>query len=154
MPAYEKGQLLPELEAAVWDQPRNYITEPIKVTNGFLVLKVDEHYKAGLASFGEVENEVQNKMMNERLGPAERAYLSKLRLAAFANRPREPCPCEQLQRSRGAIQSKLETQWSGEILNENSRRHLSQMPRRFPARRLSYLPGTQVNTVAQSVSKF
>ena len=83
MPAYEKGQLLPELEAAVWDQPRNYITEPVKVTNGFLILKVDEHYKAGLASFAEVENEVQNKMMNERLGPAERAYLSKLRLAAF-----------------------------------------------------------------------
>jgi peptidyl-prolyl cis-trans isomerase SurA len=83
MPAYEKGQLLAELESAVWDQPRNYITEPIKVTNGFLILKVDEHYKAGLASFAEVENEVQNKMMNERLGPAERAFLSKLRLAAF-----------------------------------------------------------------------
>ena len=83
MPAYEKGQLLPELEAAVWDQPRSFITEPIKVSNGFLILKVDEHYKAGLASFGEVENEVQNKMLNDRLPTAERAYLTKLRESAF-----------------------------------------------------------------------
>lgn len=82
-PPYEKGQLLPELESAVWDQPRGYITDPIKIPNGFLVLKVDEHYKAGLASFGEVENEVQNKMLNERLPAAERASLTKLREAAF-----------------------------------------------------------------------
>lgn len=83
MPAYEKGQLLPELEAAVWDQPRSFITEPIKVQNGFMILKVDEHYKAGLASFDEVENEVQNRMLNDRLPPAERAYLTKLRESAF-----------------------------------------------------------------------
>jgi parvulin-like peptidyl-prolyl isomerase len=83
MPPYEKGQLLPELESAVWDQPRNFITDPVKVANGFIILKVDEHYKAGLASFDEVENEVQNKMLNDRLGPAERAYLTKLRETAF-----------------------------------------------------------------------
>jgi parvulin-like peptidyl-prolyl isomerase len=83
MPAMEKGQLLPELEAAVWDQPRNFITEPIKIQTGFMILKVDEHYKAGLASFEEVENEVQNKMLNDRMPPAERAYLTKLRESAF-----------------------------------------------------------------------
>ncbi|MBV8845652.1 MAG: peptidylprolyl isomerase [Bryobacterales bacterium] len=83
LPPYEKGQLLPELEGAVWDQPRNYITDPIKIANGFIILKVDEHYKAGLASFDEVENEVQNKMLNDRLPPAERAYLTKLRESAF-----------------------------------------------------------------------
>ena len=83
MPAYEKGQLLPQLEAAVWDQPRSFITDPIKLENGFIILKVDEHYKAGLASFPEVENEVQNRMLNDRLAAAERAFLNKLREAAF-----------------------------------------------------------------------
>ena len=83
MPAFEKGQLLPELEAAVWDQPRNYTSDAIKVPNGFLVLRVDEHYKAGLASFEEVQQEIQNRMMDTRLGPAERAYLTKLRESAF-----------------------------------------------------------------------
>jgi peptidyl-prolyl cis-trans isomerase SurA len=80
---YEKSQLAPELAAAVWDQPRSYVTDPIKITNGFLILRVDEHYKAGLASFDEVENEVQNRMMETRLGPAERDYLTKLRQNAF-----------------------------------------------------------------------
>lgn len=83
LPPYEKSQLATELAAAVWDQPRSYVTDPIKITNGFLILRVDEHYKAGLASFDEVENEVQNRMMETRLGPAERDYLTKLRQNAF-----------------------------------------------------------------------
>jgi peptidyl-prolyl cis-trans isomerase SurA len=83
LPPYEKSQLADGIIAAVWDQPRSYVTDPIKQTDGFLILRVDEHYKAGLASFDEVENEVQNKMMETRLGPAERDYLTKLRQNAF-----------------------------------------------------------------------
>ena len=52
--AYEKGKLRPEIEKTVWDQPRGYVTDPINVGNGFLILKVEEHQKAGLASFEEV----------------------------------------------------------------------------------------------------
>ena len=33
---------------------------PDKRPNGFLILKVDEHYEAGQASFEEVENEIRN----------------------------------------------------------------------------------------------
>lgn len=83
LPPYEKSQLAAEIASAVWDQPRSYVSDPIKVANGFLILRVDEHYKAGLASFDEVENEVQNRMMETRLGPAERDYLTKLRQNAF-----------------------------------------------------------------------
>jgi parvulin-like peptidyl-prolyl isomerase len=83
LPPYEKGKMLPELEAAIWDQPRSYVSDPIKIANGYIILRVDEHYKAGLASFDEVENEIQNRMLQERLVPAERAYLNKLREAAF-----------------------------------------------------------------------
>jgi peptidyl-prolyl cis-trans isomerase SurA len=83
LPPLEKSQLATEIVAAVWDQPRSYVSDPIKMGNGFLILRVDEHYKAGLASFDEVENEVQNRMMETRLGPAERDYLTKLRQNAF-----------------------------------------------------------------------
>jgi peptidyl-prolyl cis-trans isomerase SurA len=83
LPPFEKSQLDAKLAAAVWDQPRSYVTDPIKIDAGFLILRVDEHYKAGLASFDEVENEVQNKMMEARLGPAERDYVTKLRQSAF-----------------------------------------------------------------------
>jgi parvulin-like peptidyl-prolyl isomerase len=83
MGAFEKGQLLPEIEAAIWDRPRGYVTDPIKVASGFEIIRVDEHQKAGLAAFEEVESEVQDKVFSPRMEPAVRAYLTKLRLDAF-----------------------------------------------------------------------
>ena len=81
--AYEKGKLRPEIEDAVWDQPRGYVTDPINVGNGFLILKVEEHQKAGLAGFEEVQNEVHEQAVQPRIEPALRRYLTKLRVNAF-----------------------------------------------------------------------
>lgn len=81
--AYEKGKLRPEIEATVWDQPRGYVTDPINVGNGFLILKVEEHQKAGLASFEEVQNEITSKLFNPRFAPELRRYLTELRVNAF-----------------------------------------------------------------------
>lgn len=81
--AYEKGKLRPEIEATVWDQQRGYVTDPINVGNGFLILKVEEHQKAGLASFEEVQNEITNKLFNPRFAPELRRYLTELRVNAF-----------------------------------------------------------------------
>jgi peptidyl-prolyl cis-trans isomerase SurA len=53
------------------------------VGNAFIVLKVDDHPKAGLAGFEEVQPEVQNKLYEPRFEPAYRAYLTKLREASF-----------------------------------------------------------------------
>src|SRR5580698_6163096 len=79
----KEGELLPELENAVWDKEKGYVTDPIKVGNGFIILKVEEHPKAGLAEFEEVQSDVQNKMLEPRFDPAYRSYMIKLRLAAF-----------------------------------------------------------------------
>jgi len=81
--AYEKGKLRPEIEKTVWDQPRGYVTDPINVGNGFLVLKVEEHQKAGLAGLEEVQGEVTNKLFNPRFNPELRRYLTQLRVTAF-----------------------------------------------------------------------
>ena len=81
--AYEKGKLRPEIEKTVWDQPRGYVTDPINVGNGFLILKVEEHQKAGLASFEEVLPEINNKLFNPRFNPELRRYLTQLRVTAF-----------------------------------------------------------------------
>jgi peptidyl-prolyl cis-trans isomerase SurA len=80
---FEKGQLRPEIEKAVWDQPRGYVTDPIKLANGFEIVKVDDHPKAGLAAFEEVENQVTDKVLTPRMEPAVRAYLTKLRVEGF-----------------------------------------------------------------------
>src|SRR6185369_3439470 len=47
--SYEKGALRADLETLVWNQPRGYVTHPITMPNGLLILKVDEHQKAGIA---------------------------------------------------------------------------------------------------------
>ena len=81
--AYEKGQLRPELEAAVWTQPRGFVTDPISAGNGFLILKVDDHQKAGLAEFEEVQNEITGKLFQPRMQPELRKFLTQLRQDAF-----------------------------------------------------------------------
>ncbi len=80
---YTKAQLNDDLIKAVWEQPKGYITDPIKVPGGFLVLKVDDHQKAGLASLDEVENEVTEQLFQPRMQPMMREYMTKLREQAF-----------------------------------------------------------------------
>jgi peptidyl-prolyl cis-trans isomerase SurA len=80
---YKKGELAANIEGLVWDKERGYVTEPITINSGLLVLRVDEHFKAGLASFEEVETEIQNRIMDSRRQAALRAYLTRLRAISF-----------------------------------------------------------------------
>ncbi len=80
---FEKGVLSEQLESLVWDQPRGFVTDPIEVPAGFLILKVDDHQQEGLASFDEVQNEVQDILFQQRREPAVRAYLTKRRSESF-----------------------------------------------------------------------
>ena len=86
LPPFVKGDMPPALEAAVWDKARGFVTDPIRTDNdggGYEILRVNEHQKAGLASFEEVQQEVQNKLFQPRYQPAIRSYLTKLRESAF-----------------------------------------------------------------------
>jgi peptidyl-prolyl cis-trans isomerase SurA len=81
--AYEKGQLDPVLEAMVWDQPKGYVTDPVRRPNGWLVLRVEERFKAGQATLEEVEGDIRDRMYGERMQPEIRKYLTELRTNAF-----------------------------------------------------------------------
>ncbi len=81
--SFDTGQLRPEMEKLVWDQPRGYVTDPINVGTGFLILKVDEHPKAGLAEFEEVQQDISGKLFQPRFQPELRKYLTTLRQNAF-----------------------------------------------------------------------
>jgi len=83
MPAMQKGELLKVIEDAVWNQPRGFVTEPIKVPAGFYIYRVMEHQQAGLADFEQVQNEVEDRLFRPKMDPALREYLTKLRLDAF-----------------------------------------------------------------------
>jgi parvulin-like peptidyl-prolyl isomerase len=83
MGPWEKGKLRKDIEDLLWDKPRNFVSEPIKVPEGFLILRVDEHQKEGQAEIEEVEGEIMEKFYGQRFQPALRDYLTKLRADAF-----------------------------------------------------------------------
>jgi len=80
---YKKGELTPVIEAAVWDKERGTVTDPINIGNALLILRVEEHHKAGLADFEEVQQEIENRILGSRQQVALRAYLTKLRDVSF-----------------------------------------------------------------------
>ena len=81
--AYQRGDLSKNLEDAVWNQPKGYITDPIRVPAGFLILRVENHQKAGQAELSEVENQINQKLLAPRVDAAVRRYLTELRKDAF-----------------------------------------------------------------------
>ena len=83
IPPYKQGGMAKDLEDLVWSQPKGYITDPIRRPNGFLILRVEEHQKAGQAELAEVENEIMDRLMRPRMEPAMREFLGKLRQDAF-----------------------------------------------------------------------
>ena len=80
---FTRDRLSEQLVPLVWDQPVGHVTDPIRVANGWLILKVEAHHREGLAEFEEVEGEIQNRLYAQRQDPALRAYLMKLRQEAF-----------------------------------------------------------------------
>jgi parvulin-like peptidyl-prolyl isomerase len=83
----KRGELRPELAAIVFSDKavRGYVTDPIKLTSppAFVILKVEEHYQAGQASFEEVKEEIQNAIVTPKMEPKVHEYLTKLREEAF-----------------------------------------------------------------------
>ncbi len=79
----KRGDLKKEIEDLVFKLNKNEVTDPIKLPNGFLILKVEERHQAGQASLEEVENEIMEKLYNPRFQPKVREYLTQLRQEAF-----------------------------------------------------------------------
>lgn len=83
LPPSKRGDLRKEIEDKVWTAKRGDVLEPFQFPNGWLILKLEEHHEAGLASFEEVDGEITNKMFEPKMQPAVREYLTKLRSEAF-----------------------------------------------------------------------
>jgi parvulin-like peptidyl-prolyl isomerase len=85
LPPYKRseGLLRKEIADVVFAQKKGYVTDPIKVPQGLLILRVDDHYEAGQASFEEVKEEVMQRMAGPLMQPKVREYLTKLRQDAF-----------------------------------------------------------------------
>jgi parvulin-like peptidyl-prolyl isomerase len=81
--SFKRGELRKEIEDAVFKQNKGYVTDPVRTPNGFEILRVEEHYAAGQASFDEVSSEINSKLAATRVEPKVREYLTQLRQNAF-----------------------------------------------------------------------
>ena len=80
---FERGQLAPQLEDAVFKMDKNGITDVIQTKTGFEILKVLNHYDAGLQPLEKVEGEITNRLYSQKMEPALRTYLAELREESY-----------------------------------------------------------------------
>jgi len=81
----------PRRKAAIWAfsnagcslRKPGEITDVIRTKQGFVILKVAEHQAAGVPTMKEVEPRIQDALYMQKLDPALRAYLRKLREDAY-----------------------------------------------------------------------
>jgi len=80
---FKRGELAKELEEKTFALKKNGITEVIQTKQGFLALQVMEHYPEGEQPLAKVENEIYERLYNQRIEPALREYLKTLREQSY-----------------------------------------------------------------------
>jgi len=80
---FKRGTLAKELEDRVFAMKAGDVSDVIRTKQGFVILKVTEHQKEGTPTMKEVEPRIQDALYMQKLQPALRAYLTKLREEAF-----------------------------------------------------------------------
>lgn len=82
---FKRGTLAKELEDKTFAMKAGEVTDVIRTKQGYVILKVNTHQMAGIPALKDVEGRVQEALYMEKLQPALRAYLTKLREQAYIN---------------------------------------------------------------------
>ena len=80
---FKRGTLSQQLEQEVFALKPGQFTKPIRTNQGFVILEVTEHQEAGIPSLKDVEPRVQEAIYMQKMQPALREYLTKLRENAY-----------------------------------------------------------------------
>jgi peptidyl-prolyl cis-trans isomerase SurA len=80
---FKRGTLAKELEDKTFSMKAGQVTDVSRVKQGFIILKVTDHQVAGIPPLKDVEPRIQNALYYQKLQPALRAYLTKLREEAY-----------------------------------------------------------------------
>jgi peptidyl-prolyl cis-trans isomerase SurA len=80
---FKRGALAKELEDKTFAMKPGEVSDVIRTRQGYVLLKVTEHAEAGIPPLKDVEPKVQEALYMQKLDPALREYLTKLREEAF-----------------------------------------------------------------------
>jgi len=76
---FKRGVLAKELEDKTFAMKPGEVSDVIRTKQGFIILKVIEHREAGVPPLSQIEPRIQDAVYMEKLQPALRAYLTRLR---------------------------------------------------------------------------
>jgi peptidyl-prolyl cis-trans isomerase SurA len=79
---FKRGTLAKELEEKTFVMKAGEVSDVIRTRQGFVILKVVEHHDAGVPPFAQIEPRIMDAIYMEKLQPALREYLTKLRVEA------------------------------------------------------------------------
>ena len=82
---FKRGTLAKELEDKTFALKPGEMTDVTPTKQGFVILKVTEHNASGVPPLEKVQGQIQEMIYYERIQPALRTYLTKLREDAFVD---------------------------------------------------------------------
>jgi peptidyl-prolyl cis-trans isomerase SurA len=80
---FKRGTLAKELEDVTFAMKPGDVSKVIRTRQGYVILRVVEHHQAGVPALSEIEPHIQDAVYMQKLQPALREYLTKLREDAF-----------------------------------------------------------------------
>jgi peptidyl-prolyl cis-trans isomerase SurA len=80
---FKRGQLAKELEDRTFAMKAGNVTDVIRTKQGYVILKVVDHQMPGIPAMKDALPKIQDALYYEKLQPALRAYLTKLREDAY-----------------------------------------------------------------------
>jgi peptidyl-prolyl cis-trans isomerase SurA len=80
---FHRGMLAKEIEDKAFALNAGQYTQPIRTKQGFIILQATQHNAGGEASFKQMEPQIEEALFLERMQPALRVYLTKLREEAY-----------------------------------------------------------------------
>lgn len=80
---FTRGKLAKELEDKTFAMKAGEITDVIRTRQGYVILKVTDHQQAGIPPMKDVLPRIQDALYMDKLQPALRTYLTKLREEAY-----------------------------------------------------------------------
>jgi peptidyl-prolyl cis-trans isomerase SurA len=77
------GSMAPAIEAGIKDLDVNEFSDAIPIKSGFVILRVQEKFSAGIPPFEEVESRVNEILYSQEMEPKMRDYLTQLRKDSY-----------------------------------------------------------------------
>ncbi|HWR36253.1 MAG TPA: peptidylprolyl isomerase [Clostridia bacterium] len=80
---FKRGVLSKELEDKAFSMKTGEMTDVIRTKQGFIIMKVTQHTQPGVPTMAQAESRIQDAIYMQKMQPALREYLTKLREEAY-----------------------------------------------------------------------